>query len=56
MGRKFANLDDLNDYLDHESLDDESDLLGEDDLAMIQVPKIAPPPEEKPKTRQRKRT
>lgn len=37
---RFKDLDDLNNHLDHEGLDDEMDILGEDDLETLRIPTV----------------
>jgi hypothetical protein len=55
MPPRFKDLDDLNNHLDHEGIDDDLDILGDEDLETLKIPFIpVEPPTQKPKTKRRK--
>ena len=45
MTPRFKNLDDLNNHLDHEGLDEDLGILGDDDLETLRIPFV---PQESP--------
>lgn len=43
MGRRtYSSLDDLITDLDHEGIEDEEEFLEDEDLALLQTPRVAP--------------